>query len=86
MKIRASSDYILNSKSETNLAEILLTNFLLSDSFSTKPCQRILISFFVFKLECFFFFIGSDNDLLSLTSTAHYKRKNTLDKNPRHGF
>ena len=57
---------------------------LLSDSFSKKPCLRILISFFVFEQE--YFFTGSANDLLPLTSAAYNKRTNPLDKNLRHGF
>ena len=67
----------------TNLAEIWPT-YRLSDSFSKKPSLRILISFFFFELD--FFFTGSANDLLSLTSNAYNKRTNSLDKNLRHCF
>ena len=41
--------------------------------------------FFRFRVRVFFF-TGSANDLLSLTSTAYNKRTNALDKNLRHGF
>ena len=67
----------------TNLAEIWPA-YRLSYNFPKKPSLRILISFFVFELE--YFFTGSANDLLSLTSNAYNKRTNALDKNLRHGF
>ena len=41
--------------------------------------------FFRFQVGVFFF-TGSANDLLSLTSPAYNNRTNALDKNLRHGF
>ena len=81
MKIRASWGNDLNSKSIT-LEPIWLKFGQLSDSFSKKPCLRILISFFVFELEYFF----TGNDLPTLTSAAYNKRTNAPGKNLRHGF
>ena len=60
----------------TNLAEIWPTYCQIV--FLKKLYERILISFFVFELE--YFFKGSANELLSLTSTAYNKRTNALDK------
>ena len=58
---------------------------LVSDSSSKRPCLEILLSFFVFELD-FYFFTGSGNDSLSLASTAYNKKTNALDKNLRQGF
>ena len=41
--------------------------------------------FFRFSVRVFFF-TGSANDLLSLTSSAYNNTTNALDKNLRHGF
>ena len=57
IKISASWEYVLSSKSATR--ELIWLNLanLLSDSFSKKLCLWILISFFIFELE--YFFTGS---------------------------
>ena len=57
---------------------------LLLDSFSRKPCLRILIPLFVLKLD--FFPREVLIYLSSLTSSADKRTKNTLFTNLRHSF
>ena len=66
----------------TNLAEIWLTYCQIV---FPKNVSAIFDFFFRFPGKVFFF-TGSFNDLLSLTSTAYNNRTNALDKNLRHGF